>query len=40
MKPIQIPAEGGKKVNVLGIPMVIRIRGRDTDGVLSAVEFR
>ena len=38
MKPIQIPAEGGKKLNVLGIPMVIRIHGRDTGGVVSAVE--
>ena len=38
MNPIQIPADGGKKVNILGIPMVIRIRGRDTGGVVSAVE--
>src|SRR5260370_29623244 len=38
MKPIQIPSDGGKKINVLGIPMVIRILGRDTDGVVSAVE--
>jgi quercetin dioxygenase-like cupin family protein len=38
MQPIQIPSGGGKKVNILGIPMVIRIHGRDTGGVVSAVE--
>ena len=35
---MQVPSEGGKKVNVLGIPMVIRIHGHDTGGVVSAVE--
>jgi hypothetical protein len=38
MNPIQIPSEGGKQVNVLGIPMVIRIHGRDTDGAVAVVE--
>lgn len=38
MKPIQTPADGGKKINVLGIPMVIRIHGRETGGIVSAVE--
>ena len=38
MKPIQIPSDGGKRINVLGIPMVIRIHGHDTGGVVSAVE--
>jgi len=38
MKPIHTPAAGGRKVNVLGIPMVIRIHGSDTGGVVSAVE--
>lgn len=38
MKPIHTPADGGKKINVLGIPLVIRIHGRDTGGVLSVVE--
>src|SRR5215831_8119455 len=38
MIPIQVPSDGGRKVNVLGIPMVIRIHGRDTGGVVSAVE--
>ena len=37
-QPIHVPTAGGKKLNVLGIPMVIRIHGRDTDGVVSAVE--
>jgi hypothetical protein len=36
--PIQVPNDGGRKVNVLGIPMVIRIHGRDTDGLVSVVE--
>ena len=35
--PIQVPNDGGKTVNVLGRPMVIRIHGRDTGGVLSVV---
>ncbi len=38
MNPIQIPSGGGKKVNILGIPMVIRLHGRDTGGVVSVVE--
>jgi quercetin dioxygenase-like cupin family protein len=38
MIPVQVPSDGGKKVNILGIPMVIRIHGRDTGGVVSAVE--
>jgi len=38
MHPIHTPFDGGKKVNVLGISMVIRIHGRDTGGVVSAVE--
>jgi len=38
MTPIQIPSDGGKKINILGIPMVIRIHGRDTDGIVSAME--
>ena len=38
MNPIQVSSDGGKKVNVLGIPMVIRIHGHDTGGVVSAVE--
>jgi len=38
MSPIQIPNDGGRKLNILGIPMVIRIHGRDTGGVVSVVE--
>ena len=38
MNPIQVPNDGGTKANVLGIPMAIRIHGRDTGGVVSAVE--
>jgi mannose-6-phosphate isomerase-like protein (cupin superfamily) len=38
MNAIQVPRDGGQKVNVLGIPMVIRIHGRDTGGTLSAAE--
>jgi len=38
MKPIQVPAHGGQSLNILGIPMLIRIHGRDTGGVLSVVE--
>jgi quercetin dioxygenase-like cupin family protein len=38
MKEIQVPSDGGRKLNVLGIPMVIRIHGRDTGGVVSTVE--
>jgi quercetin dioxygenase-like cupin family protein len=38
MNPIYTAPDGGKKVNVLGIPMFIRIHGRDTAGVVSSVE--
>jgi len=38
MTPIQVPHDGGKTVNVFGKPITIRIRGRDTGGVLSVVE--
>jgi mannose-6-phosphate isomerase-like protein (cupin superfamily) len=38
MNPIQIPNDGGKKINILGIPMVIRVHGRDTGGIVSVVE--
>ncbi len=38
MSPILIPNDGGKRVNILGIPMAIRLHGKETGGVLSAVE--
>jgi len=38
MTPIQISNDGGKQVNLLGIPMVIRVHGRDTGGIVSVAE--
>lgn len=38
MKPMVSPIESTGNLNVLGIPMVIRIHGRDTGGVVSVVE--
>ena len=38
MNPLIIPNDGGQQVNILGIPMLIRIHGRDTRGVVSVVE--
>jgi quercetin dioxygenase-like cupin family protein len=38
MKPISIPSNGGRPVNVLGTPMQIRVAGGDTNGTLSVVE--
>jgi quercetin dioxygenase-like cupin family protein len=38
MHPISVSADEGKSVNVLGIPMFIRIHGRDTGGTVSVVE--
>ncbi|HRI15851.1 MAG TPA: cupin domain-containing protein [Verrucomicrobiota bacterium] len=38
MNPISTSSDGGKNVNVLGIPITIRIHGRDTNGVVSVVE--
>jgi mannose-6-phosphate isomerase-like protein (cupin superfamily) len=38
VNPIQAPSGGGKLVNVLGIPIFIRVHGRDTNGTLSVVE--
>ncbi len=38
MHPIQIPKNGGKALNILGIPLLIRLHGRETGGVLSIVE--
>ncbi len=38
MKPTVSPFEGVGKLDVLGIPMVIRIHGRDSGGVVSVVE--
>jgi quercetin dioxygenase-like cupin family protein len=38
MNPIHVSKDGGKQVNVIGIPIVIRVHGRDTGGVLSVCE--
>ena len=38
MNAILVPADGGKSINVLGIPIIIRIPGSDTGGTLSVVE--
>jgi mannose-6-phosphate isomerase-like protein (cupin superfamily) len=38
MSPIQVPNGGGKQLNILGIPLTIRIHGHDTGGVLSVIE--
>jgi len=38
MDPIFIPSDGGKQLNVLGIPMFIRIHGHETGGTVSVVE--
>ena len=38
MTPVHVPAGGGKSVNILGIPMLIRVHGRETNGTLAVVE--
>ena len=38
MKPIEISNDGGKKLNVLGIPMVIRLHGSETGGIVAVVD--
>jgi quercetin dioxygenase-like cupin family protein len=40
MIPIQISNDGGQRLNILGIPMILRLQGRDTGGALSVVESR
>ena len=38
MKPILIPNNGGQAVNIFGIPIFLRVHGRDTNGTLAVVE--
>jgi quercetin dioxygenase-like cupin family protein len=38
MNPIQVLNDGGKKVNILGTAMLIRVHGRDTGGSVAVVE--
>ena len=40
MNSIQVSSDGGNALNILGIPMLIRLHGRDTGGILSVVESR
>lgn len=40
MQPIHAPAGQGKPINLLGIPSLIRLHGRDTGGALSVIELR
>ena len=40
MNPIQIPSDGGRAVNIFGIPMLIRVHGSETGGIISVVESR
>lgn len=38
MTPLFVSTGGGKAVNILGIPMLLRVFGRDTNGTLAVVE--
>jgi quercetin dioxygenase-like cupin family protein len=38
MNPVQVPKNGGQSVNILGIPMLIRVHGGETNGTLAVVE--
>lgn len=38
MNPVQVTNNGGTKVNILGTAMLIRLRGHETNGVVSVVE--
>src|SRR5690554_185410 len=38
MSPIHIACDTGTNLTILGIPMVIRLRGEETGGILSIVE--
>ena len=38
MQPVLISSDGGKTVNVIGNTLIVRLRGRDTNGVLSVAE--
>lgn len=38
MKLVHVPINGGQAVNVLGIPIFLRVRGSDTNGTLAVVE--
>jgi mannose-6-phosphate isomerase-like protein (cupin superfamily) len=38
MQPVLISSDGGKTVNVIGNTLIVRLRGRDTNGVVSVAE--
>ena len=38
MSPVHVPKNGGQAVNVIGIPIFLRVVGRDTNGTLAVVE--
>lgn len=40
MNPLQVSADDGVPLNVLGTALTIRIHGRDTNGTLSVVQSR
>jgi mannose-6-phosphate isomerase-like protein (cupin superfamily) len=40
MKPVHTTADDGIEISLLGIPSIIRIRGRDTAGSVSVIELR
>jgi len=38
MNPIQVQSDGGKRLNILGTAMLLRVQGRDTGGSVAVVE--
>lgn len=38
MNPISVAADEGRLLNILGIPLLLRLHGRDTGGIVSVVE--
>lgn len=38
MTPFHTPVAGGKAINVLGTPMLLRVLGRDTNNTVAVVE--
>jgi mannose-6-phosphate isomerase-like protein (cupin superfamily) len=38
MNPLLIRSDEGQKLDIFGIPMIVRIRGRDTNGAVGVAE--
>lgn len=38
MTPIQVPKDGGVALSILGIAMLLRVTGSETNGTLAVVE--